>query len=99
MQTLLDLFYKYSGFLLAGVIGASINKLRKRMSWKRFFRSCIIAVFTSLCAGVLFLHLMQLPIPVVNALCGIVGVFSESILDEIEDFIKKASNYIDKKLN
>ena len=37
MQTLLDLFYKYSGFLLAGVIGASINKLRKRMSWKRFF--------------------------------------------------------------
>ncbi|AVM49308.1 phage holin family protein [Capnocytophaga sp. oral taxon 878] len=94
-----EFFYKYSGFLLAGAIGASINKLRKRMSWSRFFRSCLIATFTSLCAGVLFLHLMNLPIPVVNALCGIVGVFSESILDEVEDMIRKASDYIERKLN
>ncbi len=69
------------------------------MSWKRFTRSCIIAIFTATIAGILFQHFFNFPIPVVNALCGIVGVFSESILDEIEDFIKKASNYIDKKLN
>ena len=67
------------------------------MSWKRFCRSCVIAVFTSLCAGILFLHFFQLPIPVVNALCGITGIFSEYILDEIEEFIKDVSEIIKKK--
>ena len=88
---------KYSFFLLAGAIGAAINKLRKAMSWKRFCRSCVIAVFTSLCAGILFLHFFQLPIPVVNALCGITGIFSEYILDEIEEMIRNASDYLKKK--
>lgn len=97
MQNILDFFSKYSFFLLAGAIGAAINKLRKAMSWKRFCRSCIIAVFTSLCAGILFLHFFQLPIPVVNALCGITGIFSEYILDEIEEMIRNASDYFKKK--
>ena len=97
MQNILDFLSKYCFFLLAGAIGAAINKLRKQMSWKRFFRSCCIAVFTSLCAGILFLHFFQLPIPVVNALCGITGIFSEYILDEIEEMIKDASEYIKKK--
>ncbi|MFC2504771.1 MAG: hypothetical protein ACFNVP_01330 [Capnocytophaga ochracea] len=92
-----EFFSKYSFFLLAGAIGAAINKLRKAMSWKRFCRSCIIAVFTSLCAGILFLHFFQLPIPVVNALCGITGIFSEYILDEIEEMIRNASDYLKKK--
>lgn len=92
-----DFFSKYSFFLLAGAIGAAINKLRKAMSWKRFCRSCIIALFTSLCAGILFLHFFQLPIPVVNALCGITGIFSEYILDEIEEMIRNASDYLKKK--
>lgn len=94
-----DFFSKYSFFLLAGAIGAAINKLRKAMSWKRFCRSCIIAVFTSLCAGILFLHFFQLPIPVVNALCGITGIFSEYILDEIEEMIRNASDYLKKKFD
>ena len=97
MQNILDFFSKYSFFLLAGAVGAAINKLRKAMSWKRFCRSCIIAVFTSLCAGILFLHFFQLPIPVVNALCGITGIFSEYILDEIEEMIRNASDYFKKK--
>ena len=92
-----DFFSKYSFFLLAGAICAAINKLRKAMSWKRFCRSCVIAVFTSLCAGILFLHFFQLPIPVVNALCGITGIFSEYILDEIEEMIRNASDYLKKK--
>ncbi|MEB3036020.1 hypothetical protein [Capnocytophaga ochracea] len=94
-----DFFSKYSFFLLAGAIGAAINKLRKAMSWKRFCRSCVIAVFTSLCAGILFLHFFQLPIPVVNALCGITGIFSEYILDEIEEMIRNASDYLKKKFD
>ena len=92
-----DFFSKYSFFLLAGAIGAAINKLRKAMSWKRFCRSCIIAIFTSLCAGILFLHFFQLPIPLVNALCGITGIFSEYILDEIAEMIRNASDYLKKK--
>ena len=94
-----DFFSKYSFFLLAGAIGAAINKLRKAMSWKRFCRSCVIAVFTSLCAGILFLHFFQLPIPVVNALSGITGIFSEYILDEIEEMIRNASDYLKKKFD
>ena len=97
MQNILDFLSKYSFFLLAGAIGAAINKLRKQMSWKRFLRSCCIAVFTSLCAGILFLHFFQFPIPVVNALCGITGIFSEYILDEIEEMIRNASDYFKKK--
>ena len=89
---MLEFINKYGSFMLAGAIG-------RRMTWSRFFRSCLIAIFTSLCAGVLFLHFLQLPIPVVNALCGVTGVFAESILDEIEDIISHLSDYIDKKLN
>ena len=96
---MLEFINKYGSFMLAGAIGVSIKKLRRRMTWSRFFRSCLIAIFTSLCAGVLFLHFLQLPIPVVNALCGVTGVFAESILDEIEDIIRHLSDYIDKKLN
>jgi hypothetical protein len=89
---------KYLLFLIAGAIGAYINKLRRKMSWKRFLPSCLIAIFTATCAGILFQHFFQFPIPVVNALCGITGIFAESILDECEDFIKHLTDYIDKKL-
>jgi len=88
---------KYLLFLIAGAFGAYINKLRRRMSWKRFTRSCIIAIFTATIAGILFQHFFNFPIPVVNALCGIVGVFSESILDEAEEFINNASEILKKK--
>jgi hypothetical protein len=96
---MLDFFNKYGSFILIGAIGASINKLRRRMTWSRFVRSCFIAAFISPIAGVLCLHFLALPIPVVNAICGITGIFAESILDECEDFIKHITDYIDKKLN
>lgn len=88
---------KYGLFILAATIGASINKIRKKMSWKRFLSSAFIAIFTGLFAGIIIEHYLGLPTHVVNAICGFIGIFAEYILDEIEELIKKATDFIRKK--
>lgn len=89
---------KYGLIILMATIGASVNKVRKKMSWKRFLSSAFIAVFTAVLAGILIEHFFALPQNVINAICGFIGIFAEYILDEAEETIKKISDYISKKL-
>lgn len=89
---------KYGLIILMATIGASVNKVRKKMSWKRFLSSAFIAVFTAVLAGILIEHFFGLPQNVINAICGFIGIFAEYILDEAEETIKKISDYISKKL-
>lgn len=89
---------KYGFFVVGGAVGAVIHRLRNKMSWKRFLISIVISAFVSLCVGVICLHYFKLEEPIIHVLCGISGVFSETILDELEEIIKNLSEFVKNKL-
>lgn len=95
---LYEIARKYGFFVVGGAIGAVIHRLRHKMSWKRFLVSIVISAFVSMCVGVISLHYFKLEEPIIHVLCGISGVFSETILDELEDIIKSSSEYVKKRL-
>ncbi len=98
MKAVIDFVDKYGIIILVGILGAVINRLRKNMSWGRFFASIIISVFVSLCVGIIAQCYFNLPEPVIFVVCGLFGTFSELILDEIQDLISKLSDVIIKIL-
>lgn len=79
---------EYGFFVIGGAIGAIIHRLRNQMTIKRFFASIAISMFVSFCVGVVARDYFQLKESLIYVLCGISGVFSNGILDEIEEFIK-----------
>ena len=90
---------KYGPAIVAGSVGAVIARLRKRMSVKQFIGSVIISIFVSVSVGAVckdYLLLQQESL--INVLCGVSGVFSKTILDELEEIIRDASIFVRVKL-
>lgn len=79
---------EYGFFVIGGAIGAIIHRLRNQMSLKRFLASIIISMFVSFCVGVVARDYFQLKESLIYVLCGISGVFSNGILDELEEVLK-----------
>ena len=98
MDFLNSIAQKYGLFVVGGAIGAIIHRLRNKMSFKRFLSSVVISMFVALCTGVVARDYFNLQESIVYVLCGISGVFSESILDELEENIKNISVIIKTKL-
>lgn len=96
-EILIEVAKKYGLFVVGGAIGAVIHRLRKNMSFGRFLISIVISMFVALCVGVVARDYFNLQISVVNVLCGISGVFSEVILEEIEETIKQVSQIVKNK--
>ena len=88
---------KFSPFMLGGIIGAIIHRLRNKMTFKRFLSSVAISMFVALCTGIVARDYFNLQESIVYVLCGVSGVFSESILDELEENIKNVSVIIKSK--
>ncbi len=90
-------------FLLGGFVGALVNRMRKRMSWKKFFASVFLAMFVGWVVGVSLQSLFNFKTPFVYAICSMAGAFSEDLLDEVEKLIDNISeiikNIIKNKLN
>ena len=89
---------KYGLFVVGGAIGAVIHRLRNKMTLKRFIISVVISMFVALCTGVVARDYFGLADSVVYVLCGVSGVFSETILDEVQENIKNVSVIIKAKL-
>ena len=90
---------KYGSAIVAGSVGAVIARLRKKMSPRQFIGSVIISIFVSISVGVVAKdHLLIKQESLINILCGISGVFSKTILDELEEIIKDLSNIVKIKL-
>lgn len=85
---------KYGLFVMGGAIGAVIHRLRTKMTFKRFLASVVISVFVALCTGAVCRDYFHLQDSVVYVLCGVSGVFSDTILDEIQELIKNVSNIV-----
>lgn len=92
LETLTGFAEKYGLFVVGGAIGAVIHRLRNKMSIRRFFASIGISMFVSLSVGVIAQDYFELKQSIIYVLCGISGVFANTILDEIEELIKYVSD-------
>ena len=91
-------FYNYGFFIVGGAIGAIIHRMRVRMSSLRFIKFLFVAIVLALAAGIICRDIFHLPETTIYVICGVFGAFSEEILDEVEDFIRHASEMTRKKL-
>lgn len=92
LETLNKFAEQYGFFVVGGAIGAIIHRLRNKMSIKRFLASIAISMFVSLCVGIIAKDYFELKQSIIYVLCGISGVFSNTILDEIEELLKYCSD-------
>ena len=97
IEYITELASKCGLFVTGGAIGAIIHRLRNKMSFKRFLSSVVISMFVSLCTGVVARDYFNLVESVVFVLCGVSGVFSEAVLDELEENIKNISVIVKQK--
>ena len=89
----------YGPAIVAGAVGAIIARLRHHMSPRQFIGSIIISIFVSVSVGTVakdYLLIQQESI--INVLCGVSGVFSKTISDELEEIIKNSSEVVKIKL-
>ena len=90
---------KYGPAIVAGSVGAVIARLRKKMSPRQFIGSVMISIFVSISVGAVAKdYLLIKQESLINILCGISGVFSKTILDELEEIIKELSNIVKIRL-
>lgn len=89
---ILDFLIKAAPFLIAGALGAVIKRIRSgKIPTKRFLGQIVISAFLAWCIGVTIQHYLNLPNQVTYAIVSLAGMFSDIILDEIEEAIKKLS--------
>ncbi|WP_139959162.1 phage holin family protein [Flavicella sediminum] len=96
---LLTLADKYGGFIVGGLIGAIVHRVRNTMSFRAFLGVLFVSAFVGLCVGILLKNYLNAPDEVVFVVCSISGVFSKDILDEIQQVISYISVFIKNKAN
>lgn len=94
-----DFMKKFSPYILGGAIGSIIHRMRTEMTWIAFLKSVVVSIFISVCVGIACKDYLNITNEnIVFAFCGLSGVFSKLILDEIEQIIKLASVYVRSKI-
>jgi lipid-A-disaccharide synthase-like uncharacterized protein len=87
-----EILKRFSPYILGGVIGSVVHRLRNHMSIKEFLASTIISVFVALSVGIIckdyFLIKQE---TVIFVLCGMSGSFSKILLDELEQILSSIS--------
>ena len=86
-------------FLIGGFVGALVNRMRKRMTWKRFLASIFLAMFVGWVVGISLSSLFNFQTPFVYAICSMAGAFSEDIMDEMEKVVGNISEWIKTYIN
>lgn len=94
---LINVASKYGGYVIGGLIGAIVHRLRNTMSFKRFLSVLAISAFVGFCVGVLLKNYLNASDEVIFVACSVSGVFSKDILDEIQELISYASLFVKKK--
>lgn len=88
-----------ASFLVGGLVGGIIQRMRKRMSFLKFVSSLVIAMFVGWVIGSLLTNWFDLPDRVIYSACAISGVFSEDFLNEIEKLVKNFNEFVKKYVN
>ncbi|MET3035818.1 phage holin family protein [Chryseobacterium sp. NRRL B-14859] len=94
---------KYGILAIAGLMGAVVKRFRKKMSHPRFLGTIGVSIFVAVVSGIFIREWTEFPEEVIFACCGVAGVFSDEILDEVLEVIKSigefAKKWIGKKIN
>lgn len=88
---------KYGGYVIGGLIGAIVHRIRNTMSFKKFLGVLFISAFIGFCVGVVLKNYLNVADEVIFVACSISGVFSKDILDEIQEVISMISLFVKKK--
>lgn len=86
-------------FVIGGLVGGIIQRMRKRMSFWKFINSLVIAMFVGWTIGSVLTSWFSLPERVVYAACALSGVFSEDLLNEVEKLVKYLSVIVKTLIN
>lgn len=91
---------KFSPYILGGVIGSIVHRLRvKGMNLADFIASLFISIFVSLCVGIVCKDYFEIKQDtVIFVFTGISGAFSKDILDELQELIKEISVIVKSRL-
>ncbi len=103
MQEVLDFFMlflkKYSPYILGGLVGSVIHRMRTEMNLITFLKSVVMSIFVSIVVGIFLKDYLKVTNEnVIFALCGVSGVFSKIILDELEQIVKLSFIYLKNKI-
>lgn len=86
-------------FVIGGLVGGIIQRMRKRMSFWKFINSLVIAMFVGWTIGSVLTSWFSLPDKVVYAACALSGVFSEDLLNEMEKLVKNLNVFVKSFIN
>ncbi len=82
--------------IIAGVIGAIIAGVKKKMKRKDFIINIITSAFIAWVTGAILGHYMEVSNEVIYALCGLAGHFSDVLYDEVIKIFQSISEYFQK---
>lgn len=97
-EYLISLANKYGGYVVGGLIGAIVHRIRNTMSFKKFLGVLFISAFVGFCVGIVMKNYFKTSDEIVFVACSISGVFSKDILDEVGQIINSLSVIFKKKL-
>lgn len=90
-------------FVIGGLIGAVVQRMRKRMTIQKFISVAIMGMFVGWIIGSVLTEWTNLGDKIIYSACALSGVFAEDILKETELLVKRISEivttYINNKLN
>ena len=82
-------------YIMIGIAGTVVDRMRREMSLIVFLKQVVMSIFISICVGVFSKEFIKIENDnVAFVICGISGTFSKLILDEFEQIIKLASEYV-----
>ena len=88
---------KFGLFVIGGLIGAVIHRLRNQMSIKRFIATLVTSAFVGVVVGIALRNYLKLNEEITFAFVSTAGVFSKDIIDIINDIVqqvKKSVQYL-----
>lgn len=90
-------------FVIGGLVGAVVQRMRKRMTWRKFISVAVMGMFVGWIVGTILTEWTNFGEKVIYSACALSGVFAEDILKEFEKFISRLSeflsNFINNKIN
>lgn len=86
-----ELVSKYGWFIIGGLIGAVIQRIRNSMSLRRFMGVLAISGFVGVSVGIIMRNYFNASEEVIFVACSISGVFSQDILNELQKIINLIS--------
>lgn len=97
-EYLIELIDRYGGFVVGGLIGAVVHRMREKMSIRRFLSVLGISAFVGLCVGILMRSYLEVSQEIIFVACSVSGVFSKDLLDEIQEIIRNISEFVKQKM-